>query len=307
MTEDRKTLSNYATGLLAYGATAFDDAREVERRFERIRDKLPARVRRGLAGRYDTSRPAMVEARRIAMLTKGLWLFSGDMGTGKTFAAALVLLHGGGECLQQSTLATLTPVQHEHFATNVSRLLIDELAGPGFGPIVKDRALDLVKRRHENDLQTLITTNLSQHDLALALEDAEPQRSRVLECMRGDGGWFTFEGPSLRDGQELEAGMLQAARELLACEDVMKQVARGELLCQGAPHYDPDPSDHGRCLALHEPEAIATMAKLQARLGATRDEVLEAAQEAAEGKARMHAMFEAAAEHFRRRRFGGDA
>lgn len=101
------------------------------------------------------------------------WLvLSGEVGTGKTLAAARFLLDVGG--MKVSAARLVQPHFNElaaerHRQMNVRHLLIDDLGVSPLTDFAKSELSQVVDYRHESARRTIITTNLDRQALALFL------------------------------------------------------------------------------------------------------------------------------------------
>lgn len=275
------SVSTYATGLLACAEQAIRGAEDTLARYNRLRATVPWRALATISGAYDDRHPAIVAVDRWRAHTTGTFVLTGPVGTGKTVAAAHYAWKARASWLSAVEVASMAFGQWDDaFRTlrDVSRAVIDDVAGLGAsGPVALERVAALIKLRHENGQQTVITTNQDEDGLARSFEGVASVDSRFADCVRGDGEWFATSGASMRRGQSGHAARLQAALALVRQAALVRTLTDGDETAE----------------ALHAAEA------LQERLQIATPQVEDMARKLADDNARLHSKFLEAAKRFR--------
>jgi DNA replication protein DnaC len=181
---------------------------EVLRREEQFRVLgLPDRLAALVAGTKSVARTQPVAA------VDGWWqgeatflVLGGDVGVGKTVAAAHAIAQHGGVFRKASQITRMSQFDGEAWGRlYAARLLvIDDL---GTEPLDQGgwgltALLDLFDRRYDDRARTLITTNLNIDDFRARYSK---DGGRFMDRLREAGKWITVVGPSLRTRNSSEA------------------------------------------------------------------------------------------------------
>ena len=167
-------------------------AEEQRERFARA--KVPDRVRRALLENFYQT-PETIAVDEWLASRKAMMLLAGPPGTGKSVAAGHALMRRGGAWAHVSEIADVYGFDR---AAVVSRLktarflVLDDLGTEQKSEGARDAVVSVLLVRFENELPTVMTSNLSADAWKLYADE------RVRDRLAGDGVVYGSSGPSRR-------------------------------------------------------------------------------------------------------------
>lgn len=163
----------------------------------------------------------------------GIYVFSGEVGTGKTIGAAWWACSVKAEWASASAIGLLP---YAKAAQEIARLckapalVLDDVGSQGTtAPHAVDRIATIIRERHADMRPTLVSTNLDKRGFSEVYDGTDNvEASRLLDRIAESGEWVVVTGKSLRRSGDLPKGdAVLAARSFVACLEEVESIAQG--------------------------------------------------------------------------------